>query len=250
MKPSFKEILIQKADGINFVIPHFIREEEVPRLINLLGENALKSLYLKNIEKDIDQGCYLFQKLGNDDIDFVVEILKKINKLKTGYSNEASMLLHSIKSFKDAEKIYLIFLNYIISKDPLYYYNSLLESIVEEDNNILFSALNLSDNEELAIKFVNLGVEVIDDKNKKLELFRILKDKGYGKTTFLKIHFSPYSDSWSGSYIPVLEQKQELLRNIKEIFEADMDYIELVIHINKIIDNNTKHIEEELEREF
>lgn len=250
VKPSFKEILIQKADGINFVIPHFIREEEVPRLINLLGENALKSLYLKNIEKDIDQGCYLFQKLGNDDIDFVVEILKKINKLKTGYSNEASMLLHSIKSFKDAEKIYLIFLNYIISKDPLYYYNSLLESIVEEDNNILFSALNLSDNEELAIKFVNLGVEVIDDKNKKLELFRILKDKGYGKTTFLKIHFSPYSDSWSGSYIPVLEQKQELLRNIKEIFEADMDYIELVIHINKIIDNNTKHIEEELEREF
>ncbi|MDB8636749.1 ATP-binding protein [Streptococcus mutans] len=250
VKPSFKEILIQKADDINFVIPHFIKEEEVPRLINLLGENVLKSLYLKNLEKDIDQGCYLFQKLGNDDIDFVVESLKKINKLKTGYSNEASMLLHSIKSFKDAEKIYLIFLNYIISKDSLYYYNSLLETIVEENNNILLKALKGTNSEELAIKFVNLGVEVIDDKSKKIELFKIIKDKSFGKSTSTKIHFSPCSASWSGSYVPVLEQERDFLKNVKEIFDNDMDYIELVIHINKIIDNNTKHIEEELEREF
>ena len=249
-KPSFKEILIQKADDINFVIPHFIKEEEVPRLINLLGENVLKSLYLKNLEKDIDQGCYLFQKLGNDDIDFVVESLKKINKLKTGYSNEASMLLHSIKSFKDAEKIYLIFLNYIISKDSLYYYNSLLETIVEENNNILLKALKGTNSEELAIKFVNLGVEVIDDKSKKIELFKIIKDKSFGKSTSTKIHFSPCSASWSGSYVPVLEQERDFLKNVKEIFDNDMDYIELVIHINKIIDNNTRHIEEELEREF
>ncbi|EMB70426.1 hypothetical protein [Streptococcus mutans] len=250
VKPSFKEILIQKADDINFVIPHFIKEEEVPRLINLLGENVLKSLYLKNLEKDIDQGCYLFQKLGNDDIDFVVESLKKINKLKTGYSNEASMLLHSIKSFKDAEKIYLIFLNYIISKDSLYYYNSLLETIVEENNNILLKALKGTNSEELAIKFVNLGVKVIDDKSKKIELFKIIKDKSFGKSTFKKIHFSSCSTFLAGSYVPVLEQERDFLKNVKEIFDNDMDYIELVIHINKIIDNNTKHIEEELEREF
>lgn len=160
------------------------------------------------------------------------------------------MLLHSIKSFKDAEKIYLIFLNYIISKDSLYYYNSLLETIVEENNNILLKALKGTNSEELAIKFVNLGVKVIDDKSKKIELFKIIKDKSFGKSTFKKIHFSSCSTFLAGSYVPVLEQERDFLKNVKEIFDNDMDYIELVIHINKIIDNNTKHIEEELEREF
>lgn len=41
------ELLIQKARNSNFVISDFIREEEVPKLINLIGENSLKSLYLK-----------------------------------------------------------------------------------------------------------------------------------------------------------------------------------------------------------
>ncbi|WP_057491008.1 hypothetical protein [Streptococcus orisasini] len=250
VEPNLKEILIQKAESINFVIPYFVKKEETARLINLIGESNLKLLYLKELGNNIDHFCYLFRKLGEDDADFTVEILKKIDELKMEHSNEGYILLHSIKSFKNAEKIYLIFLNYIISKDPLYYYNSLLESIVKEDNNILFRALNLSDNEELAIKFVNLGVEVIDDKNKKLELFRILKDKGYGKSTFLKIHFSPYSDSWSGSYVPVLEQKQDFLKCTKKIFDDDMDYIELVMYLDKRVDSYTEQIEEELEKEF
>ena len=30
----------------------------------------------------MDQACILFQKLGEDDIDFAVEVLKKIDELK------------------------------------------------------------------------------------------------------------------------------------------------------------------------
>ena len=131
VKPEFKEILIQKAEGGSFVIPYFIREEEVLRLINLIGEDDLKVLYLKELGNNIDHGCYLFQKLGEDDTDFTVEILKKIYELKMGYNNEVYMLLHTIKSFNDAEKIYLIFLNHTISKDPLYYYNGFLENIFQ-----------------------------------------------------------------------------------------------------------------------
>ena len=97
---------------------------------------------------------------------------------------------------------------------------------------------------------MNLGVEVIDDKCKKIELFKMLKNKGFGKDTFEKIHFSSLSDSWSGSYVPVLEQKQDFLKCIKKIFVDDMDYIELVVYIDKIIDNYTEQIEKELEKEF
>lgn len=250
VKPEFKKILIQKTEGSSFVIPYFIREEEVLRLIDLIGEDNLKALYLKELGNNIDHGCYLFRKLGEDDTDFTIKILKKIDELKMEHSNKGHMLLHSIKSFKDAEIIYLIFLKDIISKDSLYYYNGLLESILKENNNILIKALKETNSEELAIKFVNLGVEVIDDKGKKIELFKILKDKSFGKSTFRKIHFSPLSDFWSGSYVPVLEQKQDFLKCIKKIFEDDMDYIELVMYLDKRIDGYTERIEKELEKEF
>lgn len=80
--PSLKELLIQKAGNTNFVISDFIREEEVPKLINLIGENDLKSQYLINLGSSKDHTYKLFQKLGENDINFAVEVLKKIDELK------------------------------------------------------------------------------------------------------------------------------------------------------------------------
>ncbi|MDB8634217.1 ATP-binding protein, partial [Streptococcus mutans] len=104
---ALKDLLLQKAENINFVIPHFVREEEVKRLINLIGEDDLKSLYLKELGNNIDSSCYLFQKLGEGDTDFTIKVLKKISKWKWGHSNEIYMLLESLKDFKEVEKIYL-----------------------------------------------------------------------------------------------------------------------------------------------
>ena len=70
------------------------------------------------------------------------------------------------------------------------------------------------------------------------------------KTSFYEINFESYLYSFSGSYVPVLEQKQDFLKCIKKIFDYDMDYIELVMYLDQRIDNYTEQIEEELEKEF
>ncbi|NLR04158.1 ATP-binding protein [Streptococcus mutans] len=246
---SFKDLLIQKAENINFVIPYFMREEEVLKLIRLIGEDELKSLYLKELGNNIDSSCYLFQKLGEGDTDFIIKVLKKISEWKWGHSNEIYMLLESLKGFKEVEKIYLSYLNYVIDK-PTYYLDSLVKDMLKNNIKILLESLKATTDETTAIRIVNLGTEVIDDKSQKLKLFEILKEKRFGKTSFTEINFESYLYSFSGSYVPVLEQKQDFLKCIKKIFDYDMDYIELVMYLDQRIDNYTEQIEEELEKEF
>ncbi|MDS9391964.1 hypothetical protein RLN51_00670, partial [Streptococcus pneumoniae] len=108
--PSLKELLIQKAGNTNFVISDFIREEEVPKLINLIGVKELKFWYLINLENCQNHSYNLFQKLGEKDVDFSVEVLKKIDELRIGHSNLGYMVLHSISEFRDKKEIYKKFI--------------------------------------------------------------------------------------------------------------------------------------------
>ena len=243
--PSLKELLIQKAVNNNFVIFDFIREEEVPKLINLIGENDLKSQYLINLGSSKDHTYKLFQKLGENDINFAVEVLKKIDELKMGSSNLGYMVLHTINGFRDKKEIYKKFIRFAINR-PYYYYNNMLDDILKNDSQIILEMLEETNNEQFAIRLVNLGVEVIEDSKQRLLLFKLLKSKEFGKKSFQEIHFSPYSYLFTGSHVPVLELEKELLEKIKEIFEADIDYINLLIYLDKLIDG----IERELEKEF
>ncbi|EGP67465.1 type III restriction enzyme, res subunit domain protein [Streptococcus sp. oral taxon 056 str. F0418] len=247
--PSLKELLIQKAVNNNFVIFDFIREEEVPKLINLIGENDLKSQYLINLGSSKDHTYKLFQKLGENDINFAVEVLKKIDELKMGRSNLGYMVLHTINGFRDKKEIYKKFIRFAINR-PYYYYNNMLDDILKNDSQIILEMLEATNNEQFAIRLVNLGVEVIEDSKQRLLLFKLLKSKEFGKKSFQEIHFSPYSYLFTGSHVPVLELEKELLEKIKEIFEDDIDYINLLIYLDKLIDGKRKAIERELEKEF
>lgn len=247
--PSLKELLIQKAVNNNFVIFDFIREEEVPRLINLIGENDLKSQYLINLGSSKDHTYKLFQKLGENDINFAVEVLKKIDELKMGSSNLGYMVLHTINGFRDKKEIYKKFIRFAINR-PYYYYNNMLEDIIKNDSRIILEMLEETNNEQFAIRLVNLGVEFLENSNQKLILFNLLRTKGFGKKSFQEIHFSPYSHLFTGSHVPVLELEKELLERIKEIFETDIDYINLLLYLDKLIDGKRKAIERELEKEF
>jgi hypothetical protein len=81
-------------------------------------------------------------------------------------------------------------------------------------------------------------------------LFNLLRSKGFGKKSFQEVHFSPYSHFFTGSHVPVLELEKELLERIKEIFETDIGYINLLLYLDKLIDGKRKAIERELEKEF
>lgn len=247
--PRLKELLIQKAGNTNFVISDFIREEEVPKLINLIGVNELKSWYLINLENGQNHSYNLFQKLGEKDVNFSVEVLKKIDELRIGHSNLGYMVLHIINEFRDKKEIYKKFIRFAISR-PYYYYNNMLGDIIKNDRQIILEILEETNNEQSAIRLVNLGVEFLENNNQKLILFNLLKAKGFGKKSFQEIHFSPYSHFYTGSHVPVLELEKELLERIKEIFETDIDYINLLLYLEKLIDCKQKAIERELEKEF
>ena len=247
--PSLKELLIQKAGNTNFVISDFIREEEVPKLINLIGENDLKSQYLINLGSSKDHTYKLFQKLGENDINFAVEVLKKIDELKMGSSNLGYMVLHTINGFRDKKEIYKKFIRFTINR-PYYYYNNMLDDIIKNDSQIILEMLEETNNEQFAIRLVNLGVEFLENSNQKLILFNLLRAKGFGKKSFQEIHFSPYSHFFTGSHVPVLELEKELLERIKEIFETDIGYINLLLYLDKLIDGKRNAIERELEKEF
>ena len=126
----------------------------------------------------------------------------------------------------------------------------MLDDILKNDSQIILEMLEETNNEQFAIRLVNLGVEVIEDSRQRLLLFKLLKSKEFGKKSFQEIHFSPYSYLFTGSHVPVLELEKELLEKIKEIFEADIDYINLLIYLDKLIDGKRKAIERELEKEF
>lgn len=247
--PRLKELLIQKAGNTNFVISDFIREEEVPKLINLIGENDLKSQYLINLGSSKDHTYKLFQKLGENDINFAVEVLKKIDELKMGSSNLGYMVLHTINGFRDKKEIYKKFIRFAINR-PYYYYNNMFEDIIKNDSQIILEMLEETNNEQFAIRLVNLGVEFLENSNQKLILFNLLRAKGFGKKSFQEIHFSPYSHFFTGSHVPVLELEKELLERIIEIFETDLDYIKLLRYLDKLIDGKRNAIERELEKEF
>lgn len=247
--PSLKELLIQKAGNANFVIFDFIREEDVRKLINLIGENDLKSQYLIDLGNRIDHTCSLFQKLGENDVNFSVEVLKKIDELKMGSTNLGYMILHTINRFSDKNEIYKKYIHFAINR-PSYCYNSMLEDIIKIDTQIIIEMLEETKDEKFVIRLVNLGVEVLENNNQKLKLFKFIKSKGFGKKSFQEIHFSPSSHFFTGSHVPVLELEKEFLENIKEIFEADIDYIELLLYLDKLIDVKRKGIERELEKEF
>lgn len=247
--PSLKELLIQKAGNTNFVISDFIREEEVPKLINLIGVKELKFWYLINLENCQNHSYNLFQKLGEKDVDFSVEVLKKIDELRIGHSNLGYMVLHSISEFRDKKEIYKKFIRFAINR-PYYYYNNMIDDIIKNDSQIILEILEETNNEQSAIRLVNLGVEFLENNNQKLILFNLLRAKGFGKKSFQEIHFTPYSHFYTGSHVPVLELEKELLERIKKIFETGIDYINLLLYLNKLIDCKRKAIERELEKEF
>ena len=187
--------------------------------------------------------------MGEKDINFSVKVLKKIDELRIGHSNLGYMVLKTINKFRDKKEIFKNFVRFAINR-PYYYYNNMLDDIIKNDSQIILEMLEETNNEQFAIRLVNLGVEFLENNNQKLILFNLLKAKGLGKKSFQEIHFSPYSHFFTGSHVPVLELEQELLEKIREIFEADLDYINLLLYLDKLIDGKRRVIERELEKEF
>lgn len=247
---SLKDRLIEKANRDQFLLPEFIHDDKVENLLTLVDQSHLKELYISNIPGNVDRSLSLFRRLSLDDSSFVVRILQKISDYRLSNSNQAYMLQHVIEELEHKELIYQNYLMSTIKSDSLYYHNSLLESILTDNPNVLLHALELATDEELGIKLINTGVDMLEDSETKLALFELMKEKRWGMTTYKKIHFTPRQSSWFGSYVPILEQQQKFLSRVKQMVESELDYLDLIQHIELIERSLLERIGEELEREF
>ena len=247
---SLKEFLLQKNSTTKFIIPDVIYEEDAKKLVTLFGVEPLKRLYLNNFGQDIDIATDLFYELGKNDIEFSVEILKKLNNFENVQSEIAEGILYNISRFEDKYVIYQKYFQFILEKENWGYYDSLLKDIIDMEPRSVVSMLQNETDESQAIKILNWGIENLEDSETKLTLFKILKDKGFGKNTYQNIHFVSLSKSWWGSYVPVLESEMIFLDKIKEIFGADRDYIKLIRHVKRVISEKDLEINRERENEF
>lgn len=250
MDNSLKEFLIQKNSDVNFIIPKIVRKEETKKLMTLLGDEYLKKLYLENFGKNIDSAADLVYELGKNDIEFSFEILKKLNDIKLTQRNLSNHILYNIEKFSNKSVLYQKYFQFILEKENCGYYNSLLEDIIDDAPEIIELKLQNEVDEVQAIKILNWGLEKLKDNDIKLTLFKIFKDKGFGKNTYQQIHFIKWYRSWCGSFVPVLEEEKIFLNEVKEIFEKDGGYINLVLYIEEKIRGQNLAIEKEREEEF
>lgn len=242
---------ILKSDSEYFWIPNYIRDEEAIQIVKVINYDILESLYFSNLDKPIDESCSLLGLLIKHNLSFGLEVLKELYKNETLNGQILESILYRLKNYEFFDELIMGFALYIIREGDLlfYYNNTCLKKLLKNRQDLILELLSRSSDEEEFIKVINIGTEVLDP-NDMISAYNLMKDRGYGLSTYMKIHFHKYSTSWNGSQIPVLEKQISRLEMIRYIFSDDIRYINLVSRIEKSIGAFQNEILLEKEREF
>ena len=249
--PGFLSKGILKSDSEYFWIPNYIREEEAKQIVKVINYDILESLYFSNLDKPIDESCSLLGLLIEHNLSFGLDVLKELYRNKTLNGQILESILYRLKNYEFFDELIMGFALYIIKEGDLvfYYSNSCLKELLKNRQDLIQELLSRSSDEEEFIKVINIGTEVLDP-NDMISAYNLMKDRGYGLSTYMKIHFHKYFTSWSGSQIPVLEKQISRLEIIRYIFSDDIRYINLVSRIEELIGAFQDEILLEKEREF
>lgn len=249
--PGFLSKGILKSDSEYFWIPNYIREEEAKQIVKVINYDILESLYFSNLDKPIDESCSLLGLLIEHNLSFGLDVLKELYRNKTLNGQILESILYRLKNYEFFDELIMGFALYIIREGDLvfYYSNSCLKELLKNRQDLIQELLSRSSDEEEFIKVINIGTEVLDP-NDMIIAYNLMKDRGYGLSTYMKIHFHKYFTSWSGSQIPVLEKQISRLEIIRYIFSDDIRYINLVSRIEELIGAFQDEILLEKEREF
>ena len=249
--PGFLSKGILKSDSEYFWIPNYIREEEAKQIVKVINYDILESLYFSNLDKPIDESCSLLGLLIEHNLSFGLDVLKELYRNKTLNGQILESILYRLKNYEFFDELIMGFALYIIREGDLvfYYSNSCLKELLKNRQDLIQELLSRSSDEEEFIKVINIGTEVLDP-NDMISAYNLMKDRGYGLSTYMKIHFHKYFTSWSGSQIPVLEKQISRLEIIRYIFSDDIRYINLVSRVEELIGAFQDEILLEKEREF
>lgn len=245
--PGFLSKGILKSDSEYFWIPNLIREEEAKQIVKCVDYKTLEYLYLSNLSKTIDQTCTLLVLLSKHNPSFGVKVFKEMCKHEKYNGLRLDLIIDRLKKHDFFDEVILEFALYTIREGKGQF--TFLKRILEDRKELIQELLNRALDEDEFIKVINVGTELLEP-NDMISAYELMKEKGYGSSTYTKLQFQKYFKIWSGSQIPELEKEITHLEMIKAIFSDEFDYIEMVDRLDELIEAKRGAISIEKEREF
>ena len=245
--PGFLSKGILKSDSEYFWIPNLIREEEAKQIVKCVDYKTLEYLYLSNLSKTIDQTCTLLVLLSKHNPSFGVKVFKEMCKYEKYNGSRLDLIIDRLKKHDFFDEVILEFALYTIREGKGQF--TFLKRILEDRKELIQELLNRALDEDEFIKVINVGTELLEP-NDMISAYELMKEKGYGSSTYTKLQFQKYFKIWSGSQIPELEKEITHLEMIKAIFSDEFDYIEMVDRLDELIEAKRDAITIEKEREF
>ncbi|HAB6376322.1 TPA_asm: hypothetical protein GYH79_00215 [Listeria monocytogenes] len=236
-----------------FFIPDYTLKDIAGKIINLLGYEELKEIYLDILGNQVvDRSGEVFKiLLEEQDVNFIYSFLKKLNTLRVNSNYvECDIQLKHIWKSEVAEEGIRKYLDYLIRENRVIYVgvDQYLEKIFKANTKRAFEfmkneVLDTEDDNKL-VNLYNLSLEIFNDEVL-LNLFVLLKDKGVDAIFIKKLNLTMRSHSWSGSLAPLLDKEISFLNKLLDVFK-DVNYISLALVISTRIDSLKKRKEKEL----
>lgn len=256
-----KEILRLYDEGVLktlFFIPKFINEKDAKKLMQLVSKDIIKKIYLDSIAAaSVDELALVFSMILDEKFarEFMEEVhVQKMNNTLSG-SIDYSRHFKYLWNTKDIEKVIKKYIRYLYNKKEVFWVgiDSVLENVLNANKKssieLIKSEIIISSDEDYIITLLNLATELFDDKIL-LDIYLLVKNKNITLISFKKLNFIKMSKSWTGSYVPVIDQELEFIKEIISIFEDQLEFIPHVKHLSDINQRLYQKKQEELLRDY
>ncbi len=243
-----KEILEQDEFGLYSCYTISFADEEYAEIVYnaFANKKLLEELYLKSVECHGDYEGNLGYLLCINNYDLLNKILEKDRYNHTG---KIKNIIKKIWTHPKHNEIISYNYNKIIDSNLGYLrLHSLFESTTDENiknnqigwfkNKILESK---NDKEKIYYLFYVIGEK---DNSLKEELILFLLDNTNNIEIFKNVCLFSHSESWSGSRIPIIEQKIEFIQSLLTKIKGKdkLLYIEHINYLNERIDSYKQEI--------
>ena len=227
--------LLEENRDYKFIIPYVLTSKQASDLMKIINIDKLKGIYmevLKDRTVPIDSNHELFKILGQSDPSFCVKCLNLADNRR-----EYDYLVRIIKGLPNSADIFREVLIYLI-RNP-YEYRGWFGEIITTNPESILDILERENDTEVIIGALNAAINHIDDNDKKVDIFKKAKERGFLKEKFDGIRIIPNSASWSGS----LEYQKEFCCKIRDVFKDDVEYLRF---ISEVIEESIKHLDNKI----
>ncbi len=229
-------------------LDHYLSEDMVEKLIQIFKDNneKLEEIYFAQLNSTVDFQNLLFEKLFEKGLVFWKKFIKFLFD-----ENIRESQLHSIFEVIWNKDDYVQYIDALIEigifaeeNFKVYNFHDILSAIFSNANKT--SEIIISRKEKWLEDFI---VKNIEDQNKieivfeivvnyfeksKLEYFKLLFKLDKDFELFKRLSLFRWNYSWSGSEIPLINERIRFLEDLKSLF-VEVDFIEHKDYINKKI---------------